>query len=269
MLRRLVPIVPMCSVALTLGFATPAAAQNRGDYHYEKALAAGSEVSIHNINGDIKVTPSTTGRVEVVGTKFGDDRDRNYIKADVRETSRGITICVLDDNSDSYCDDEGVHMHSRGNRDWDHGGMNLTVAVPANLVVSAGSVSGDVDVNGAHGDVSASSVSGDVRLDHLHATAVRAHSVSGDVDVRIDDLTGRGDLSFKSVSGNITLDVPQNFAADLSMSTVSGDINSDFPITLGGNNRMSRRRLEARIGAGGRRLDVSTVSGDLRIRSAK
>jgi hypothetical protein len=32
---------------------------------------------------------------------------------------------------------------------------------------------------------------------------------------------------------------------------------------------MRRRNVEARIGNGGRRFDVSTVSGDLRIRSAR
>ena len=56
---------------LSLGFiaclSLPLAAQNRGDFRWDKALAAGNEVSIHNINGDIKVTPSTTGRVSVVG----------------------------------------------------------------------------------------------------------------------------------------------------------------------------------------------------------
>lgn len=261
---RIVPITAAALIAAPL--VAFAQAGGRTDFHYEKSLAAGSQVSIHNVNGDIKVTPSTNGRVEVIGRKFGDARDQDYIKAVVHESSRGIDICVVNDDSDSYCDDDGVRMHSH-NRDWDRGGMNLEVAVPANLTVSAGTVSGNVDVTGAHGDVDVRSVSGDVRLDHLHATAIRATSVSGDVDVTADELTGRGDLTFRSVSGDVTLNVPKDFAADLSMTTVSGDINSDFPITLGGNNRMSRRRLQARIGAGGRRLDVSTVSGDLRIRS--
>jgi DUF4097 and DUF4098 domain-containing protein YvlB len=266
MLRRLAPIVPIACAVL---FAAPASAQRAADYHYEKSLNAGSEVSVHNINGDIKVVASTSGKVEVIGTKFGDARDRDFIKAVVQETSRGIVICVVDDNADSYCDDDGVHMHSRGNRDWDHGGMNLSVAVPTNLVVNASSVSGNVAISGAHGDVSGGTVSGDVHMDHLHATSVRANSVSGNVDVRIDELTGRGDLTFHSVSGDISLEVPQGFAADLSMSTVSGDVDSDFPMTLGGSNRLSRRSLEAKIGGGGRRLDVKTVSGDLRLRPIK
>ena len=146
--------------------------------------------------------------------------------------------------------------------------MDLQVAVPTNLRVSASSVSGDVSVDGAHGDVDANSVSGDIRLDRLHATGVHANSVSGDIEVGVDEFTGRGDLYFHSVSGDVTLTVPRGFDADLSMSTVSGDIDSDFPITVG-NGRMSRRRLEARIGNGGRRLDVGTVSGDLKLRQSK
>jgi hypothetical protein len=43
-------------------------------------------------------------------------------------------------------------------------------------------------------------------------------------------------------------------------------MDSDYPITL--NGRMSHRRIEARIGEGGRRLDISTVSGNVRLRRA-
>jgi len=255
---------------LSIGFiaclALPAAAQNRGDFRWEKALAAGNEVSIHNINGDIKVTPSTTGRVTVVGTKRGNNRYFDRIKAEVQETSHGIVVCVVQEDADSYCDDRGVHMH--GDHDWNNVSMDLEVTIPTNVIVSAGSVSGNVDITGANGDVEAGSVSGDIRLTRLRASSVSAHTVSGNVDVRVDVFTGRGDLSFKSVSGDVTLEVPRGFDADISMSTVSGDMNSDFPVTLG-NGRMSHRRIEARIGSGGRRLDVSTVSGSLNLKMAR
>ncbi|MDB4878509.1 MAG: hypothetical protein JWM41_4955 [Gemmatimonadetes bacterium] len=262
MIRRLVPL------AFLAAFAAPLAAQQRGDFRWEKALPAGNEVSIHNVNGDVKVVPSTTGRVEVVGIKHGSGRNIDLIKADVQQTSRGVVICVLYDDSNSSCDDNGYH--SRGDRwgrnnDWSNASMNLEVAVPANLIVSASSVSGSVSVTGAQGDVTASSVSGDVRLDRIRATSVSAHSVSGNVDVHVDELTGRGDLSFRTVSGDVTLELPKQLDADISMSTVSGGLDSDYPITLG-NGRMSRRRIEARIGNGGRRLDLTTVSGDVRIR---
>ena len=243
----------------------------RADFNWSKALASGSTVSIHNINGDIKVVPSTNGKVEILGYKRGDSRAADHLKVDVVESSRGINVCVIMDDGDSSCDEDGMHNNSyrhSGGHYWDDAEMRLEVAVPTNAIVRPSTVSGNIDLTGAHGDISANSVSGDITLDRLHATSVRVNTVSGDIDVGVDELTGTGDFNFHSVSGDIQLNVPRAFGAELSMSTVSGNIDSDFPITLG-NGRMSRRRVNARIGAGGRRLDVSTVSGDLKIRSAK
>jgi DUF4097 and DUF4098 domain-containing protein YvlB len=89
--------------------------------------------------------------------------------------------------------------------------------------------------------------------------------VSGEIEASIESLSGRGSLSFKSVSGDVKLQLPRSLDADLSMSTVSGQLDSDFQLTLGG--RTSRRRIEARIGRGGRDLDVTTVSGDVALRA--
>jgi hypothetical protein len=256
--------------ALTLVVAVPLQAQQRrADFSWSNTLAAGSTVSVRNISGDVKVTASTSGRVDVIGFKHGSGAGLDRIRADVQQTSRGIVVCVLYDDNDS-CDNNGRSNNRRDRWDDDccNASIDFEVAVPTNLVVDAGSVSGDVSVSGAHGDVTAGSVSGDVFLDHLHASSIKANSVSGDVEIQVDELTGTGDFTFHSVSGDVTLQVPRDFGADLAMTTVSGDIDSDFPITLG-NGRMSRRSMNARIGAGGRKLDVSTVSGDLRLRLAR
>jgi len=262
------------SVAFLAVLATPALAQNRADFRWEKAVPAGNEVAIHNISGDITVIPSTTGKVEVVGIKRGTG-NLDRIKADVRETSRGIVICVINEDNGDTCDDRGLRSDGRnrddrfrGDREWNNVSMNLEIAVPSNLQVSANSVSGDIAMTGATGDVRANTVSGDVRLDRLRASSVTANSVSGDVEVSIQEFTGRGDLVFHSVSGDITLDLPRQLDADLSMTTVSGGINSDYALTLG-NGRTDRRNIEARIGNGGRRLDFSTVSGDVKLRASR
>lgn len=265
MLRRLASVSFAAFAAMVV--AVPAGAQ---DFRWSGSAAAGSEVSVSNVTGNVTVTASTTGRVEVLGTKRGSGRNFDRIKADVEQTSRGIAICVLyDDNS--TCDNNGSHSNSRGrwndDDNWGNARMDLEVAVPTSLQVAASSVSGDVSVTGAQGDVRANTVSGDIRLDRLHARSVKANTVSGDLEVRVDEFTGQGDLSFNTVSGDLTLYVPKSFDADLSMSSVSGDVNSDFALTVGNMNRMRRGSIEARIGSGGRRLDVHTVSGNLRLRS--
>ncbi|MGH7669091.1 MAG: DUF4097 family beta strand repeat-containing protein, partial [Gemmatimonadaceae bacterium] len=90
---------------------------------------------------------------------------------------------------------------------------------------------------------------------------------SGDVHAAIRRLSGDGPLTFRSVSGDVTVAVPTGLDADFSMSTVSGDLDTDFPLTL--NGRMGRRNINARIGKGGREFSVSTVSGDIRLRALK
>jgi hypothetical protein len=256
-------------VALSLVvLASPLAAQP--DFRWEKAVANGSLVSVHNLNGNVDVTPSTTGKVEVVAVKRGNRRYFDEVTVEVVETARGITVCPMFRNADMECDDRGFRVHGRrGHRDddWDDVSVDISVKVPKGMEVSANSVSGDVDVVGAEGQVRAGSVSGNVRMVGLRATSVRASSVSGDVDVRVDALTGTGPLKFTSVSGNVTAELPQNVDADVRMRSVSGSLDSDFALTL--NGRMSRHSLEARIGKGGRDLEVTTVSGNVRLRATK
>jgi DUF4097 and DUF4098 domain-containing protein YvlB len=240
------------------------------DFRWEKALAAGSMVSLHNINGDVRVSLSTNGRVEVTGVKHG--RYADDVTLEVVEGSRGITVCAMNKNMDQECDEGGLRSHDdrrrrSGDRDWDDASIDIVVKIPKEMVVSASSVSGDVTVDGAEGRIRAGSVSGEVTVRAARATSVRAASVSGDVDVRIENLSGDGDLNFNSVSGNVTAELPKNIDADVTMRSVSGSFDSDFPLTL--NGRMNRHSLEARIGKGGRLLEVHTVSGDVRLRTIR
>jgi hypothetical protein len=264
------------SVALLL-VAAPLMAQQTStsrtaDFRWEKAIAAGGTVSLHNLNGNVSVSPSTSGKVEVVGVKRG--RYADDVTLEVVETSRGIMVCAMFRSKDVTCDEDGYRVRDdrrsgrRRDDDWDDSQIDIVVKVPKDLRVTANSVSGDVDVTGAEGALRAGSVSGNVRLEKLRATtSLRASSVSGDVWVVIESLAGEGDLHFTSVSGNVTAELPKAIDADVRMRSVSGSLDSDFPLTL--NGRMSRHSLEARIGKGGRELEVTTVSGDVRLRAAK
>ncbi|HEX3866292.1 MAG TPA: DUF4097 family beta strand repeat-containing protein [Gemmatimonadaceae bacterium] len=260
MTHRLVPSLRRASIIIVAA-AAPSLAQTGGggDFHWTGSIATGSHVSVSNVNGDIHITSSGTGRAEVTGTKRGSGGD--LLRANVEQTSRGLTICVLYDD-DTSCNDRGSRSH---NHNWNNASVTLDVSLPASVEVSVSSVSGDVRLSGAQGNVEASTVSGDLHLDKLNATSIRANSVSGDILVQADQLASSGDLSFHSVSGDITLEMPRQFDADVSMSTVSGGMDSDYQLTLA-TGRSSRRSLNARIGNGGRRLELSTVSGDVKLR---
>ncbi len=259
------------ATALLLTCAAPLIAQTP-DFRWEKQLAPDKIVSLHNLSGRVVVSPSTTGKVEITGTRRGRGRTED-VTIQVVESDRGITACSMHKDMDMECYDGGFQVHdnrnrNRGRRDWDdqvH--IDMEVKVPKGMRVSVSNVSGDVRVTGMEGTIKASSVSGDVRLETAKATSVRASSVSGDVDVVVESLTGDGMLTFSSVSGNVTAQLPQNLDADVSMRSVSGSLDSEFPLTL--NGRVSRSSISARIGKGGRELEVHTVSGDVRLRMAK
>ena len=256
------------ALALPLLLCAPSLARSQdrdGDFRWERRLGAGQVVHARNINGDISVTTSSSGRVEIVGVRRGSGRSATRLNAAVTETSDGIIVCIVRVDADDECDGNGYHH--RGNNDdddWGRASMNLEIRLPSNVEIDASSVSGNVDVVGAQGDVRAGSVSGDIRLDALRATSIEARTVSGGITAGVESLTGNGPLSFKSVSGDVKLDLPRNLDADLSMSSVSGQLDSEFQMTLGG--RTSRRRIEARIGRGGRELSLTTVSGDVRLK---
>jgi len=259
---------------LIFACATSAAAQQtQPDFRWEKAIPANSLVRASNLSGDVTVTPSSSGKVEVTGYKHGSKRYFDRITVTVVELRDGLIICPDYKDMDMSCDEDGFHVHdSWGRRGWrdrdnDDLSVDIEVKMPKGMEVHASSVSGNVSVVGAEGDVKATSVSGDVRLQGLRATAVKATSVSGNVTVAVDALSGTGDLKFTSVSGNVVAELPKDINADVSMHSVSGSFDSDFPLTLSG--RMSRSRLEGRIGKGGREIQISTVSGNVRLRATK
>jgi len=252
---------------LLLAGVSPLAAQ-QPDFKWEKAIAPEKVVSLHNLTGNITVSPSTSGKVEITGIRRG-GRDSEDVTIEVYESDRGITACSMYRRMDMECDDSGFSAHSnRGSRNHEYDGrIDMEVKLPKGMRVSASSVSGDVRITGAEGSVRGGSVSGDVRLEALRATSVRASSVSGDVTVAIASLAGYGPLNFSSVSGNVTAELPKGLDADVSMRSVSGTLDSDFPLTL--NGRVSWNTIQARIGKGGRELEVHTVSGDVHLTMAK
>src|SRR5437867_5330818 len=180
--------------AMSLLLSAPLVAQ-QPDFRWEKALSSGSTVSAHNLNGNVTVTPASGDKVEVVGIKRGNRRYFDEVTLEVVETSRGIIVCSMFKSADMECDDNGFHMHDRHgyrDRDFDDVSIDIEVKLPKGMIVDAHSVSGDVSVVGAEGRVRAGSVSGDVRMERLRASSVNASSVSGNVTVGVESLTGEG-----------------------------------------------------------------------------
>ncbi len=144
--------------------------------------------------------------------------------------------------------------------------------------VRASSASGNVTINNAKGDVRASSLSGTVlvakpggRVEADSASGsiniqganfdTKAHNVSGGITVR-GDPGEHGYWDLKTVSGSVQTFVPANSNFRFSAEAISGEIRADIPIVI---EEQGKHSLRAHIGTGGGRIEVHTVSGEIKV----
>lgn len=280
-------------------------AQGRTDFSFKRDLAAGKRLYLANIIGDVQVSGSTGRTVEITAVKkAGRHGDPEDVTIETVELSDGgVAICVRYPSSgrrwrndnDNDNDSDAKHRDRNpcyNNNNWNGNGdrndteVNFTVKVPAGLKLRAGTVSGDVYAERLEGDLEITSVSGNVRLTGGKGSNITLETVSGDVEI-LDgnapevyghtvsgEVTFRGAImndgnyEFATTSGDITLTIPENAGAKMSAATFSGRFSSDLPATMN-TARRTRHRFDATWGNGSARLDLESLSGDIRISTSR
>jgi DUF4097 and DUF4098 domain-containing protein YvlB len=156
--------------------------------------------------------------------------------------------------------------------------------------IEADNIGDDLRASSASGTVTASTIKGDVRISALSGSTqisgpggrVDAETASGTVevrgatrDVKAHAATGRIDVrgnpgessywDLKTVSGVVQLGVPSTANFHLSAEAVSGQITTEVPIVI---EEQGKHSLRARMGNGGGRVEVRTISGEIRVRAS-
>lgn len=136
-------------------------------------------------------------------------------------------------------------------------------AQPAKL--TAYSVSGNLIIDDLSGELEATTVSGDLSLDLGTIDRLRVRTTSGDVRVG-GRLAKAAQAEFESISGDLSMKVAADAGFIADADTFSGSLTNCFGVRAepvgkyGPGERMSVTR-----GAGGARIRVKTMSGDVRI----
>lgn len=99
------------------------------------------------------------------------------------------------------------------------------------------------------------SISGDITVDGGFGNA-KLNSTSGGVWFT-DESDGIKELEIGTVSGNVTMQLPQGAGFNMMVSTVSGDVSSVFELVKNGSNYV--------YGDASADFDIDTVSGDITI----
>ena len=236
-------------------------AQQVGDFTWRGAVSTGEFIEIKGVKGDVFAERATGQDVEVRAEKTARRSDPDDVRIEVVEHSGGVTLCAVYPSSrgrENSCDPGSGGRNGVRNNDVQ---VTFYVKVPAGVEFRGRTVNGDVEVSDLASDVGAHTVNGDIEI----ATTgfAEANTVNGSIEAAMGSFDVEYGLSFTTVNGSISLDLPDDIDADVDAKWVNGSLEADLPLKLVG--RLSRHAAQGVLGEGGPELNLKTVNGSIHI----
>ena len=250
--------VPPTACVRTIPFQN---AKHSDEFQWSGQLAQGTNVEIRGINGGITAEPGTGNTVQVVATKKSRRSDVDAVHIKVEQNAAGVTICTLYPDEDGEYPENCNSNSSVKNNDVS---VDFTVRVPAQVTFVGKTVNGGISATSLSSNVVARTVNGSIKISTTGYA--EAATVNGEISARFNDATWTKELSFKTVNGEINLDLPAGLSTSVDAQTMNGAINSDFPLEV--SNLKGRQFLKGVIGSGGRELVLKTLNGSINLRIA-
>jgi hypothetical protein len=244
--------------------------QHSGEFRWNGTVAQGQSIEIKGINGDIRAEAASGNEVQVLASKTSRRSDVNQVQVKVVQHAGGVTICVLYPTEHGYSNECEAGIGEPRNRAASSGINNndvrvdFTVRVPARVGFEGRTVNGEVSATGLTGNVVAKTINGSIKISTTGYA--EATTINGEISAKFGDTNWPKELTFKTLNGEINLDLPPNVSTEVDAETLNGQINSDFPINL--VSFKSRKHLRGRIGVGGRELHLKTLNGSINLRLA-
>jgi beta-lactamase regulating signal transducer with metallopeptidase domain len=258
-------IAPVVAPGSTRGWGTDA-------FAWAGVLSPGSTLEIQAVLGDIHAEHTDGDTVEVRATRHGRTPTPDIHFAVVRHAG-GVTLCAMyplpPGTVDNQCTPGGTGMRNTRANDVE---VEFAIRVPRNVRLRLATSSGRISSGPLRSIVSASTLTGDITL--TTSEYAYAQTNSGDVHVSMGRPVWAGPLQLSSLSGNISLTLPDDAHVQVSARTRTGTIESDFEIGQPRPSRLSRLKptgslggsANGTIGAANRQLALSTIAGNIRIR---
>ncbi len=214
------------------------------------ALPPGGHVSVVNVHGSILVQ----------------GWDRAEVEATVAMRAEGATEQLDDVQVAVEARRGGVTFHTLC-----PSGLDTPVSVSYRLRVprqvwldELSTLAGDIVVQDVEGSLEAHNLHGDIQGVNV-AGSVVAHALTGNIYVSLSTLPDRHvPFQLATINGNVDLVMPAQANANLELSTVAGHIVGNYPFQVSAVPGDSTRR--AQVGAGGVRVELRTVRGNIRVR---
>ncbi|HEX8456777.1 MAG TPA: HEAT repeat domain-containing protein [Pyrinomonadaceae bacterium] len=219
----------------------------REDVRETFPLAPGARVELARIDGSIEVDTNEGNTAELVVKSYS--RASNPRKLNVAHTPASLTV-------------RGDARRTNDAFSFDDTTYRVMLKLPRRVELTVDGASGNVRVGELEGRVRLSNVSGSVGV--AQATgAAEVSRVSGGVMLRLAKL-GAGGVRVDQVSGKVSLRFLDEVNADLQTTKIKGKVYVELA-NVAVQGEMNRSDFRARIGAGGVPLNVSDVTGSVRL----
>ena len=260
------PVVPTSCVLSVV----PQEVSHSDEFRWNGNITAGGSLEIKGINGGIVADAAGGSGAQVIALKKSRHSDVNSVHIKVEQNGNAVTICALYPNtrgeypatcSSGYGNGTDDNSNSVRNNDVS---VDFTVHVPAQVAFVGKTVNGGISVTSLTGNVVTKTVNGSIKISTTGYA--EAATVNGEITAKFTDANWPNLLSFKTVNGEINLDLPSNLSATVDAKTLNGSINSDFPMNV--TEVKGRKALHGTIGSGGRELVLKTLNGSINLRIA-
>jgi hypothetical protein len=246
---------------LTLGllpfiFAISAvAADVKGSFKRTLKVTGPVDIELSSGSGDVTVRRSEEGIVRIKAI-FAVPSPPGGVAADTDEAIRDL-------QSHPPVRQDGNHIlvgDVAGQESPIHASIDYEMEVPIETRFQGKSGSGDLTIEGIRGPITLKAESGDIRLDSIER-GVEAQTESGEVR-----LSGAGPaaVKIKAESGDVSIQLGTQGGSDLNFQTASGDILIAPQLEVKGE--VSEKQVRGKVRGGGPPIEVSTQSGDIRLR---
>lgn len=244
------------------------------EFRWKGRLAPGKAIEIKGLNGDIDAEPAAGDEIEVLANKKARRSDPNAVSIQVVEHAGGVTICAIyptdDPNQHTDCvpgsrprsSDAHRNQSTIHNTQDNDVRVDFTIRVPAGVDFMGRTVNGEITAKSLLGNVKSHTVNGSISISTTGYA--EAKTVNGAISATVGNVNWAGPLEFKTLNGEISVNLPASVNTEIEADTFNGDISSDFP--LASAQTVSRKHVRGTIGSGGRELILKTFNGSINLR---
>lgn len=260
--------------------------REREEINQKYQLTPGARVEVASIRGHVDIANSDTGLAEVQIIRTARTRaDLEYHKIEVEHSGNTLVVRGIQEPEARRRENVQVDHHvilklprqidltvssvSGHLKVGDVDGEMRVSSISGNADIGnvggklqVRSISGNLEVGDINADARVNSISGNVRLNQVNGS-VDVTSVSGTLNAKLVSLSPQG-IHIKSISGSVEIGFKSDVNADFSADSVSGQVYLDVPNVMR-DSEVREPNVRARIGAGGTPIEISSVSGNIRL----